>query len=448
MLAARGPTYLSAVTVAHVLGIIAGGWVTVTLANSLFFELDAGASRIQVLRYLMITMLPVAVLARVLGPALDRVIRGPRWFGVCSNVLRAGCCIGLAATLGTLGFFVCAFTLLVGNKAFTAAKYALLPTLVPSNDLLVATNVRLAKWGAIAGALGVSIGVALDHMIGSRWLLVFAGGVFVLAAWTMTWVVVPSWTDRSRWTVSTTARAACRPARRATIAAVPFIATRCGVGVFSFTCAFTLRRAGAPGAVLGILGLCYAIGSLLGNVLAPMARRHTAEEQMIAFTVLAATASSAVAALRPSGVPIFIASFTLGFAAAHARQGFDSIVQSTCAAEQRGRVFAYFETRSQWAWVVGALSATFFALDLRPAAAILAGGFGVSLCVAREIFDVSAHAAQPEPVDPLPVEAVCVESGLAVVVPAVLVPAAVVRPRRHQLLVGRVRVRRQPSLVP
>ena len=104
VLAARGPTYLRAVTVAHILGVIAGGWVTVTLADSLFFNLDADASRVQVLRYLVITMLPVAVLARVLGPALDRVVRGPRWFGVCSNVLRAACCIGLALTLGTIGF--------------------------------------------------------------------------------------------------------------------------------------------------------------------------------------------------------------------------------------------------------------------------------------------------------------------------------------------------------
>ena len=36
-----GPTYLRAVTVAHILGVIAGGWVTVTLADSLFFNLDA-----------------------------------------------------------------------------------------------------------------------------------------------------------------------------------------------------------------------------------------------------------------------------------------------------------------------------------------------------------------------------------------------------------------------
>ena len=55
-------------------------------------------------------------------------------------------------------------------------------------------------------------------------------------------------------------------------------------------------------------------------------------------------------------------------------------------------MFAYFETRSQWAWVAGALSATFFAFELRPAAAILAGGFGLALFAARDIFGVRLPA--------------------------------------------------------
>jgi Major Facilitator Superfamily len=389
----RGPKYLRYLSVAHVLGIIAGGWVTVTLANSLFFDLSPDASRIQVLRYLAITMLPVAVLARVLGPALDRVQRGPRWFGVCSNLVRAGCCVGLAATVHTLTFFVWAFGLLIANKAYTASKYALLPSLVPRRELLVATNVLLAKWGAVAGAAGVGIGAFLNHVIGTRPLLLLAAVVFVLAAGAMNRLhrVPPAHAVPG---INTPAVAGgARPSRRASLASVPFIATRCGVGFFSFTCAFTLRRAGASAAVLGGLVGCYAIGSLLGNILAPASRRRTTEERMITLTICAATVACAAAALSPLNVPIFVASFTLGFAAAHARQGFDSIVQSTSASAIRGRVFAFFETRSQLAWVFGALAATFFAIELRPASVMLAVVFAASLLSAREMFTRRAAPA-------------------------------------------------------
>jgi len=381
----RGPAALRGLTLAHVLGIVAGGWVTVTLANSLFFDLSPQASRIEVMRYLAITMLPIAVLAGVVGPLLDRLVRGPRWFAVCSNLARAVCCIGLAATVHTLAFFVWAFALLIANKGFTASKYALLPTLVERPENLVSANVFLAKWGAASGAIGVAIGATLNHLVGARSLLLLAALVFVFASLAMRDVAAHA---ASRATVAPLAaqRTPARPARRARVAALPFIATRCGVGFFSFTCAFALRRAGESAALLGTIGACYAIGSLLGNVLAPASRRRTSEERMIAVTVLAATIACAFAALTPISGPVFVAAFTLGFAAAHARQGFDSIVQSTSTAHERGRVFALFETQSQLAWVAGALLATFATIELRPASLLLASLFTFALFGAREIF--------------------------------------------------------------
>jgi len=372
-------------TVAHVLGIVAGGWVTVTLANSLFFDLTPDASRTQVMRYLAITMLPVAILAGVLGPTLDRLVRGPRWFAVCSNVARAICCIGLAATVNTLAFFVWAFGLLIANKAFTASKYALLPSLVERPEKLVSANVFLAKWGAVSGAAGVAIGAMLNHLVGARALLLMAAFVFVLASWAMNDLAAhaPPVATTMRPPVPTSP---ARPADRARVASLPFIATRCGVGFFSFTCAFALRRAGESAVLLGAVGGCYAFGSLLGNVLAPASRRRTSEERMIAVTVLAATVACAFAAVTPVAGPIFVAAFTLGFASAHARQGFDSIVQSTSAKRHRGRIFAFFEAQSQLAWVTGALLATFVTIGLRPASLLLASLFALALFGAREIF--------------------------------------------------------------
>jgi hypothetical protein len=262
---------------------------------------------------------------------------------------------------------------------------------------LVATNVLLAKWGAVAGASGVALGAVLDKIIGARALLLLAAVVFVGAGVAMNRLRPLPAAPASVHVVTEPAVIDARPAHRASVASVPFIASRLGVGFFSFTCAFTLRRAGVPAMVLAGLGLSYAIGSLLGNILAPASRRRTSEERMITLTIGAATLACAAASLSSMVVPIFVSSFVLGFASAHARQGFDSIVQSTSVSAVRGRVFAYFETRSQLAWVFGALAATFFAIDLRPASILLAVVFAASLISSRDMLTRAATVAYQGP---------------------------------------------------
>ncbi|MCU0260891.1 MAG: hypothetical protein MUE78_07735, partial [Ilumatobacteraceae bacterium] len=57
-------------TVAHALAAVGDALVTVSLAGSLFFNVSPDASRRQVLTYLLITMVPFAVLAPFIGPAI------------------------------------------------------------------------------------------------------------------------------------------------------------------------------------------------------------------------------------------------------------------------------------------------------------------------------------------------------------------------------------------
>ena len=57
-------------SVAHGLGAAADAFVSVSLAGSLFFNISPDASREQVLLYLLVTMIPLAVLA-----PLDRARR-------------------------------------------------------------------------------------------------------------------------------------------------------------------------------------------------------------------------------------------------------------------------------------------------------------------------------------------------------------------------------------
>ena len=53
--------------------------IAVSLAGTLFFSAATGEQRSNVALYLLVTMAPFALLAPVIGPALDRLQRGRRW---------------------------------------------------------------------------------------------------------------------------------------------------------------------------------------------------------------------------------------------------------------------------------------------------------------------------------------------------------------------------------
>ncbi len=355
-----GPKRARPLLAAHVVGVIASGWVTVALAKSLFFGLSADASRHQVLLYLLVTLLPVAALSRFVGPTVD-FVRGGAWRTAhLANVARAVCAIGLALSLDTPTFFVWAFALLVANKFFSTSKYALLPMLTNETSGLVTMNVRFSKWGSAAGAVAVSTGVLLNQQLSPRWALVAAAGVF--------WVA-----SRLRPTVLHLERivdeAQPEPhyeATRSHRASIPFIAIRCSAGLFAFAAAFALRQEdGSLHATLVIVGASYAAGSFLGNLLAPVARRHWTEERMMEMAILPAALACATAAVLSSPVMFGIASLMFGFATAHTRQAFDSIVQSERSDSLRGRRYAHFETLAQVGWVLGSAGATLLTPQLQ-----------------------------------------------------------------------------------
>ena len=84
-----GLTQLLWVNALHMAG---DAMIAVSLAGTLFFAATTDAQRGNVALYLLVTMAPFAVLAPVIGPALDRLQRGRRWAMAASHVRpgRAG----------------------------------------------------------------------------------------------------------------------------------------------------------------------------------------------------------------------------------------------------------------------------------------------------------------------------------------------------------------------
>jgi MFS family permease len=147
----------------QVMSYAADAMVTVALAGTVFFSAPSEAQRGNVLLYLLMTMAPFAVVAPVIGPALDRVQHGRRWAMAGTAVGRGVLAIVMAMNFTDLFvLFPAALGSLVLSKAYSVIRSAAAPRLVPTNLTLVEANARLSIFGLAAAIIGGGIvGVAI-----------------------------------------------------------------------------------------------------------------------------------------------------------------------------------------------------------------------------------------------------------------------------------------------
>jgi MFS family permease len=129
--------------------------ITVALAGTVFFGASAHAQKGNVLLYLLVTMAPFAVVAPIIGPALDRVQHGRRWAMAGTAIGRAVLAVIMAGHASNLlVLYPCALGSLVLSKAYSVIRAAAAPRLVPPGMTLVAANSRLSLFGLVAAIAG------------------------------------------------------------------------------------------------------------------------------------------------------------------------------------------------------------------------------------------------------------------------------------------------------
>ena len=343
--------------------------VAVSLAGSLFFSLSPDASREQVLLYLLINMAPFALLAPLIGPAIDRFRMGHRWIATFLFALRALCALALAFTLLDLALYFFALALLIAAKASGIVRQALVPALVDEPDQLVAANSRLARLTVIAGAVGGAIGAAALAATGSPAVtLGLACAAFIGAA--IATLRVPQVAAHDVSVASVEYEELHAPTIVATGWA--FTVVRAAVGFFVFGLAFALRRESEPAWMYGAAVAAYGVGTFAGSAVAPLLRRRYGEDRLTAGALVALAIVAGFAALGASRALVLLVSLVLGAAAAVGRQGFDALVQTRAPGASHGRSFARFETRFQLGWVAGAIAAVAVAIPTRYSLAVVA----------------------------------------------------------------------------
>lgn len=340
--------------VAHALAGAADAFVTVSLAGSLFFNISPDASRRQVLLYLLVTMAPLAVLAPLVGPTVDRFRRSQRFVASIFYVLRAASCVAMVSFLLELTFYPLALMLLIASKASGVVKQTLVQQLVDDPEELVATNARLARLASITAAAAAGAAAALLAAAGPGWTLRVAALLFALAAFFILRVRTPSHvvvaTDDVEYAET--------HLPVVFVGSIGMVAIRAAVGFFLFTMAFTLRRESQPAYIYGLAAGCYGVGAFAGHTVVGLLRRRFSEQQLIGLAIAAPAALTAIGILGVSTPLILVIAALVGLSTTLGRNAFDGLLQRRAPEALLGRAGARYETRFQLAWVFGGVVAT------------------------------------------------------------------------------------------
>ena len=348
--------------------------MAVALADSLFLSITPGEARGRVLLFLAVSFAPFLILAKFIGPVIDRMPGGRRLLILLIAALRAIVMVLMVSQLDSLLLFPLAFVAMVLNKTYSVSKSALVPALIKSENNLVEANAKLGVTAGIVGFLAAIPAGILSRLISAQATLIFGAIIFVFAA--LNALKFPKQTIAKNGPGELEVQELNQPGVIIAVSAMSLV--RASVGFVFFHLAFWFadpQRAEVVGTDtnglwtqvkyhfgpqfgtmwFGIAVSMAAIGSLLGNLSA----KRLNEFKRIEYLIVVALAIIGVAGLLTALTSVTITALLLmalvNYAAAIGNMAFESIVQRDAPDANRGRALANYYTRFQLMWVAAGI---------------------------------------------------------------------------------------------
>jgi MFS family permease len=352
---------LAALTRAVMLNYATDATLAVALANTLFFSAATAESRTRVALYLLVTVAPFAVIAPVVGPALDRLQRGRRVALALSCVGQALAAVVIALHYGDWLLYPAALATMVLSKSFNVLKAAVTPRVLPEGITLVKTNARLTVFGlAASGAFG-ALAAGLAKVSGSPGALWFTAALAVVNA--ALCLRIPSWVEVTAGEVAASLRAGPRRTRRTPMGSRVLVAL-CGngsirllTGFLTLFAAFVVKAQTEHSALrqvllLGVIGAAAGVGNFLGNAVG--ARLHFGRpDQAVVGCLSGILVATVLAAVVPGIATAAVLALVAGTGSALAKVSLDATIQDDLPEAARASAFGRSETVLQVTWVFG-----------------------------------------------------------------------------------------------
>ncbi|HET9441764.1 MAG TPA: MFS transporter [Acidimicrobiales bacterium] len=337
--------------------------------------------------------LPSGVLSPIGGALADRVDR--RRFVMASNAVEAAIAATLAALVGagqTNPVLVTALVFLAGCVASVRLpfQHAMLPDLVPTDDLMAAVSLGSAQWnlGRVLGPAVAGV-VIVAGSFATAFALNAASFLAVIAAFAVVRVPrpVPSEDDPGLLAELRAGAAVVRrePGCRAAIVliaaaaglAAPFIALIPAM-------ASELAEAGskALAGATGALTTAQGVGAVLGTLAFPSLVERFGRRRMLVAMLVATSAALVPYALAPTVAVGVVGIALVGACYICVLSGLSGVMQLRAPARFRGRLMSLFFATVAIVFPLGAMAQGVLAGRVGLRATTLGGGAALLLVVA------------------------------------------------------------------
>jgi MFS family permease len=353
----------------HALSCAGDTLIAIGLAGTIFFNVPLGEARSKVALYLLITMVPFALLAPVVGPLLDHFRHGRRYALAVTMLGRAFLAYVIADNLLGWGLYPAAFGVLALSRAYGVARSAAVPRLLPEGIGLSQAGARASVYGTFAGAVVAPIGLAA-FWFGPQWPLRVASLIFLVG------VVIslrlppradsdpPEAVPRPFRTMLRLRRGEDRPLSGKLVVAtlVGSASFRCLYGFLLLYFAFAVkagslgttffgRDIGSQGAV-AMVGGALAVGTFLATAVGTRLRiRRPTALQSSGLTITAGVA--VLTAIFFTLPMVALLSLVASIFSGISKLTVDASIQERVPERLRASAFAHSETVLMMAWVVG-----------------------------------------------------------------------------------------------
>ncbi|UYM06707.1 MFS transporter [Solicola gregarius] len=352
--------------------------VAVALAGTLFFAGATSEARSDVAWFLLLTMVPFAIVAPLIGPFLDRFRRGRRWAIGATMAIRAFCCwilAGAVADESTATLYPAALGVLVASKAYGVTRASAVPRLLPPQITLVKANSRISLTGTAGAMLSGPIAAA-TALIGAEWTCRYAFVLFTIA--TILAILLPERVDSSEGEEQVGMASMGGARTRGGPAIAPSVVRalrgnagmRFLIGFLLMYMAFVMRNPTFDGwdsttettILLGLVLGSLGAGQTAGTLIASFVRSRAPEAVILVVMVLEAIVLVACTLLFSIPAAIILA-LTAGVCGSLGKLSLDALIQRDISEDVRTSVFARSETLMQLSWVVGGFVGILAPLD-------------------------------------------------------------------------------------
>jgi Na+/melibiose symporter-like transporter len=342
-----------------------GDWILAI--GMMFYIYDTTRSSLAAGTMLLAALAPQLAFSSLAGVFVDRWDR--RTTMVVSNLLLAACLVPLffvRASGDVWIIYVVVFVQGVLEQFFVPAEAAMVPQVVPADDL-VAANALNGQNRQVARLVGAAVGGILAA-VGGIALVAVVDLVSYLAAAALVALVESERTALPRVAKPTAPRRVRREWTegltlcfgRRDLATLLIFRTMSGFGEGVITvllAPFVISVLHASGAQYGAVNSALAVGGIVGAVTVAGMRRANRPRALLGYGALAFGALDLMIALYPLALPrlwpVFVLIGIVGFPAAAMNAGFQTLQQTRTPDAFRGRVSGAITTGSAVAMVLG-----------------------------------------------------------------------------------------------